>query len=112
VLTVTETPESVAFNRPPINYPAGRDIAEDSILAFSAKATYWYLSTRCTFGSYVTVKRWAIERALKMDAHTVTRALRSLEQHGYVMIAPSGESRAKAYRLVWERRARQASPAA
>lgn len=98
-------------DRPPLDYPAGRDIADDCVLSYATKAVYGHLAARCAFGSYITVKAWGIERRLGMDENTVRAALRSLTLHGYITAIASGDSRAKAYRLVWDRNSREDSAA-
>jgi len=102
----------VDTDHPPLDYPAGRDLATDRQLRISAHAVYGYLATRCGFTRYVTIKAIGIQRRLNMDAVTVRLALRSLIKSGYIETAPSGESRAKSFRLVWSRGSESSSEVA
>jgi len=96
-------PGQSPFDRPPLDYPAGRDLADDYTLTNSARAVYGHLATRCTFTRFETVKAWSIEKRLRMHEETISLALRQLVSHGYIECVPSGVSRARAYRLVWDR---------
>lgn len=100
---MTADADSIPFDRPPLDYPAGRDLAGDYTLTNSARAVYGHLATRCTFTRWETVKAWSIEKRLRCHKETVSLALRQLVKQGYIECRPSGESRAQAYRLVWDR---------
>lgn len=115
MLTMTVTPGAPSdadLDRPPLDYPAGRELADDRTLKDSAHAVYGHLAARCVFTRFVTVKAVTIERRLNMDDDTVRRALRALIEHGYIDVAPSGDSRARAFRLVWSRSITSEAPAA
>jgi hypothetical protein len=94
-----------AIMRPPLDYPAGHDMARDYTLTNSARGVYNHLATRCTFAQFETVKIWSIEKRLRIHRDTVIIALRLLARQGYIECRPSGKGTVNAYRLVWSRTA-------
>lgn len=90
---------------PPLAYPAGREVADDRRMPYGTKSIYCHLAGRLCFGAFSLVKVEVTADRLGMDPDTVRLALRRLVCDGYIEVEPSGDSRARAYRLVWERKA-------
>ena len=91
------------MDRPPLDYPAGREVGIDRAMPDSAHAVYNYLAARLTFRETKTVIVWAAAHTLGMQRTTVRSALRILVERGYIIGELSPESRARRYRLVWDR---------
>jgi len=99
--------ECMPFDRPPLDYPAGRDIGVERALPDSAHAVYNYLAARLTFRDTKVIIVWAAAHTLGMQRVTVRSALRVLVERGYIVSEHSADSRARRYRLVWDRATEQ-----
>lgn len=95
----------VPDDRPPLSYPAGREIADDRMMSYGTKNVYCHLAGRLYFGSHSLVKLEVTAARLGMDVDTVRLALRRLVNDGYIEVERAGDTRAKSYRLVWQRKA-------